>query len=131
MYNLVMDPKKWGFGNTNLPGVYFDEENRRHLNTIRSAYAELAADLSQKGRKDEARKALVKVDKMMLEENFPYGLTSRNNDHNKISMGFLEACYRADDQPLAAKVLASVKKDLQQFAGHFHRKSIDMQSKHS
>jgi len=51
---------------------------------------------------------------MMLQENFPYGLTSRNNDHNKISMGFLEGCYRAGDQPLATKVLASVKKDLQQ-----------------
>ena len=45
MYNLVMDPKKWGYGNANPPGVYYDEENRRHLNDIRKADTELAFDL--------------------------------------------------------------------------------------
>ena len=34
--------------------------------------------------------------------------------HNRNSISFLEACYRADDKTLAAKVMASVKKDLQQ-----------------
>lgn len=114
MYSLVMDPKRWGYGNANLPGVYFDEENRRHLNDIRKANTELAFDLIFKNKKDSARKVLERSDKMMLQENFPYGMTSRFNDHNKLSMGFLEACYRADDTQLAAKVLASVKKDLQQ-----------------
>ena len=28
MYDLVMDPKKWGYGNANLPNVYYDEINR-------------------------------------------------------------------------------------------------------
>jgi hypothetical protein len=105
---------KFGFGNANVPGVYFDEENRRHLNTIRSAYAELAFDLSSKGRKEEARKTLEKADKMMLQENFPYGMISRGNMHNRNSMAFLEACYRADDKELAAKVSKSVRTDLQQ-----------------
>ena len=50
--------------------MYYDEENRRHLNTIRSAYAELASYLSTKNRKEDARKILNKVDKGMLEENF-------------------------------------------------------------
>jgi len=119
MYKLVMDPKKWGFGNANLPGVYYDEENRRHLNDIRRADTELAFDLIFKNRKEDARKVLERTDKMMLQENFPYGLTSRNNDHNKISMGFLEACYRADDPQLAAKVLASVKRDMQQQSRYY------------
>jgi len=105
---------KFAFGNANVPNVYFDEENRRHLNTIRTAYAELAFDLSNKGRKEEARKVLEKVDKMMLQENFPYGHISRGNMHNRVSISFLEACYRADDKALAAKVLNSVRKDLQQ-----------------
>lgn len=105
---------KFAFGNANVPGVYFDEENRRHLNTIRTAYAELAVDLAAKGRKEEARKVLEKVDKMMLQENFPYGMISRGNMHNRNSIAFLEACYRADDKALAAKVLGSVRKDLQQ-----------------
>jgi hypothetical protein len=105
---------KFAFGNANIPGVYFDEENRRHLNTIRSAYAELAFDLASKNRKDEARKVLEKADKMMLQENFPYGHISRMNQHNRNSLAFLEACYRADAKDLANKVSKSVKTDLQQ-----------------
>ncbi|MDR6337914.1 hypothetical protein HNQ91_000936 [Filimonas zeae] len=105
---------KFRFGNANVPGVYFDEENRRHLNTIRRSYAELALDLSYKNRKEEARAVLAKVDSMMLQENMPYGLASRGNDHNSQSMMFLQAAYRADDAQLAAKVLKSVKTDLQQ-----------------
>jgi hypothetical protein len=101
-------------GNANVKGVYFDEENRRHLNTIRNAYAELAIDLSAKNRKEDARKVLDKVDEMMLQENFAYGMASRGNMHNKNSLLFLEACLMADDKVLAEKVAASVKKDLQQ-----------------
>lgn len=105
---------KFASGNANLPNVYFDEENRRHLNTIRTSYAELAFDLAAKGRKEDARKVLNKGDKMMLQENMPYGMISRGNMHNRNSIAFLEACYRADDQALAAKVLKSVRTDLQQ-----------------
>ncbi|HLL44639.1 MAG TPA: hypothetical protein VK369_15925, partial [Segetibacter sp.] len=112
MENRLMN--KFGFGNANIPNVYFDEENRRHLNTIRTAYAELAFDLSGKGRKEEARKVLGRADKMMLQENFPYGMISRGNMHNRNSISFLEACYRSDDKALAARVLSSVRKDLQQ-----------------
>ena len=104
----------FAFGNANVKGVYFDEENRRHLNTIRNAYAELAIDLSAKNRKEDARKALQLVDKMMLDENFSYGMVSRGNMHNKNSLLFLEACLISGDTTLAAKVSASVKKDLQQ-----------------
>lgn len=112
MYNVVMN--KFGYGNANLPGVYFDEENRRHLLSIRQANSELALDLASKNKLDSAKNVLERTDKMMLQENFPYGMVSRDNDHNRTSMQFLQACYRANDIPLANKVLASVKKDLQQ-----------------
>ena len=105
---------KFASGNANKPNVYFDEENRRHLNTIRVAYAELAFDLAAKGRKEEARKVLDKGDKMFLQENFSYGQISRGNQHNRNSVMYLEACYRSDAKDLAAKVLKSVKTDLQQ-----------------
>lgn len=112
MYNVVMN--KFAYGNANVPGVYFDEENRRHLNDIRRAHVELAFNLIFKNRKEDARKVLEKADKMMLQENYPYGYAARSNDHNMISLAFLEACYRAEDSTLAAKVKASVEKDLQQ-----------------
>ncbi|HVX51980.1 MAG TPA: DUF2723 domain-containing protein [Chitinophagaceae bacterium] len=103
---------KFGFGNAGLPGVYFDEENRRHLNIIRRADAELAIDLAFKNRKDDAIKVLKRTDDNMLQTNFPYGMASRGNDHNRISMLFLQACYQAGDTTLAAKVDAAIKKDL-------------------
>lgn len=112
MYDKAMN--KFSFGNANIPGVYFDEENRRHLNTIRQAYATLGMDLATKGRKEDARKALEKADKMMLQENFPYGMVSIGNQHNRLSMLFLQAALMAEDKPLADKVYKSVQKDLQQ-----------------
>jgi hypothetical protein len=114
--NWMLDKlsNKFAFGNADKPGVYFDEENRRHLGSIRSAYAELAIDLASKNRKEEAKAVLNKVDKMMHESNFGYGLTSRGNMHNRNSLLFLQACYLAGDQSLVQKVSAAVKKDLTQ-----------------
>ncbi len=112
MYDVVMN--KFRYGNANLPGVYFDEENRRHLNTIRRANTELAFDLAIKGRKEDAKKVLQKADAMLLQENFPYGMVSRGNEHNRLSLMFLQACYMADASELADKVLKSVEKDLKQ-----------------
>jgi len=111
---LITDPKKWGYGNANLPNVYLDEINRTELLGIRKSDLELAFDLIFKNRKDEAKKVLEQDDKMILQENLPYGMTSRNNNHNNVSLGFLEACYNVDAKELAAKVSASIKKDLQQ-----------------
>ncbi len=105
---------KFGAGNADIPGVYFDESNRRSLISIRTAYAELAVDLAVKGRKEEAQKFLQKADKMMREENFPYGHISSGNMHNRSSLVFLEACYRAGAKDLVDKVAKSVKTDLTQ-----------------
>ncbi len=118
MFDKVMN--KFGFGNANIFNVYYDEENRRHLNIIRRADAELALDLASKNRKDSAKLVLEKTDKMMLQSNFPYGMVSRNNEHNRISLMFLEACYRAEDKTLAAKVAKSIKTDLQQQVKYYN-----------
>ncbi len=112
MYDKLMN--KFGFGNAELKSVYYDEENRRHLQNIRQAYGELGAYLATKGNKDSARNVLNRADKMILQENFAYGMVSRYNQHNRTSLLFLDACYRAEAKDLAAKVEASVKKDLQQ-----------------
>ncbi|MGN6352557.1 MAG: glycosyltransferase family 117 protein [Parafilimonas sp.] len=111
-YNVVMN--KFAFGGANIPGVYFDEENRRHLNTIRKAEVDLAFDLIEKGKKDSAKAVLQKVDKNMLQQNFPYGMVSRGNDHNQLSLAVMQAAYMADDKALAEKIATSVKTDLQQ-----------------
>ncbi len=106
---------KFAYGNAITPGVYYDEENRRHLNTLRAAHAQLALSLIDAGKKDSARKLLDHFDQNVLESNFPYGMTSnRGNQHNRISMSFLLACYQSGDMTLATKVAASLQKDLSQ-----------------
>jgi len=111
-YNKMMNV--FGFGSADIKGVYFDEENRRHLNTIRAAYTDLAMNMVEKNRKDDAIKTLEKCDKMMLEENFPYGMVSRRNQHNNNSLMFLQACYLAGAKDLAEKVYKSISTDLEQ-----------------
>jgi hypothetical protein len=112
-YKIIME--KFAYGNANKPGVYYDEENRRHLNSIKYAHAQVALSLAAAGNKDSARKLLEHFDTNVLESNFPYGMTSnQNNLHDYFSFRFLEACYTAEDWALAKKVHASVKKDLDQ-----------------
>lgn len=112
-YNNIMN--KFSYGNAITPGVYYDEENRRHLNTLRAAHAQLALSLIAEGKKDSAKNILEHFDKNVYEPNFPYGMTAnRGNQHDRISMSFLLASYQSGDLPLAQKVAASLKKDLNQ-----------------
>ncbi|MDP4250775.1 MAG: DUF2723 domain-containing protein [Bacteroidota bacterium] len=112
-YKNIME--KFGYGNADKEGVYYDEENRRHLNSIRMAHSQVAFSLIDAGKKDSARNVLEHFDKSVRESNFPYGMTTnRGNQQDAISTDFLQACYLAGDSTLARKVEASLKKDLQQ-----------------
>ncbi len=96
-------------GNCDKPGVYFDEENRRHLLGMRGSFAELAMYLSMKNRKEDARKVLDKVDKMMSQDNLPYCLMGRNNMHNYYTTRLLDAAIRADHKVMAEKISKAFK----------------------
>jgi hypothetical protein len=112
-YKTIME--KFAYGNANVPGVYYDEENRRHLNSIKFTHAQVAMSLAMAGKKDSARRVLEQYDHHVLESNMPYGMTSnQGNLHDYFSFDFLQACYMAGDLPLAKKVAASLKKDLTQ-----------------
>ena len=106
---------KFAFGNAKNPNVYYDEENRRHLNSIRYSIAQVAQALILEGKKDSAKQILRKLDSETNEKNFPYGMTSnRGNQHNYFSYVFLQTCYEAGDLELAKKVSNSLMKDLKQ-----------------
>ncbi len=105
---------KYGFGSADKKGVYFDEQNRVHLNSIRGAYADGAAGMAEQGKKDEAKKLLDMADKHILEENMPYAMVSKNNQHNYFTLRFLEACYKTDYKQLADHVSKALHKDLDQ-----------------
>jgi hypothetical protein len=117
-YKNVME--KFRYGNADKPGVYFDEENRRHVNSIRLTHATIAKGLVSFDKKDSARKVLQKYDQSVLESNVPYGMTSnRGNFHNSISADFLDAAYTSGDLALAAKVDRSLKKDLEEQMSYY------------
>jgi hypothetical protein len=112
-YKIIMD--QFAYGNAGTEGVYYDEENRRHLNSIKFTHAQVAMSLAAAGKKDSARKILEHYDQNVLQSNMPYGMTSnRGNLHDYFSFDFLQACYMSGDSALAKKVAASLKKDLQQ-----------------
>lgn len=110
---------KFAFGNANIPGVYFDEENRRHLMGIRQSFAEVASQLIQEGDSAKAAELLNICDKNLLTENFPYGLVSRQNQHNTVSVQFMEAAYRSGDKKLGSKVSMGLTKDLEEQINYY------------
>lgn len=107
--------EKFAYGNAGKKGIYYDEENRRRMNIIKLAHAQLATSLAQAGKKEQAKQVLEHFDRQVLESNIPYGMTTNlGNQHNVISAQFLQACYQAGDLSLAKKVAASLRKDLQE-----------------
>lgn len=111
---------KFGFASANIKGVYFDEQNRLHLNSIRMAYAEAAASLADQNRKGEALQVLDKADKNILNENHPYAMVSKNNQHNYFTFKFLEASYKAGAKDLADRVSKALHKDFAQQISYYN-----------
>ncbi len=93
MYKNLME--KFAFGGADKKGVYFDEENRRHLLNIRSVYAEAAGNMADEGKKEEAQKLLEKVENGIDPTNLPYAMVSRFNSHNQTGLLYLEACLQS------------------------------------
>lgn len=110
---------KYEFGGANKKGVYFDEENRRHILNLRALYAEAAGNLADLGRKEDAVKLLDKVEAGINPANLPYGMTSRYNGHNQTGLLYLEACYKAGKMELAEKVRKDIKADLEQQQAYY------------
>jgi hypothetical protein len=94
--------------------AYLDEENRRHALIVRGVFAEAAGNLADAGRKEEAMKILNKGESLVPDKLLPYAMTSRGNAHNITGLSYLEAAYKAGNFPLAEKIKASLKKDMEQ-----------------
>jgi hypothetical protein len=110
MFQNLMN--KFKTGGANKPGVYFDEENRRHLLSIRSVYGEAAGNLADEGRKEDGVKLLEKAEALMSPANLPYAMVSRYNSHNQTALLYLEAAYKAGNMQLADKLKGAIRKDL-------------------
>jgi hypothetical protein len=106
-------------GNANKQGVYFDEENRRHLLSIRATYAQAASNLADGGRKPEAVSLLDRAEYLIHPDNLPYAMVSRDNGHNRTSLAYLEAAYKSRDADLIKKVKDALTKDFNQQLSYY------------
>jgi Protein O-mannosyl-transferase TMEM260-like len=112
MYENMM--KKFTNGHADVKGVYFDEENRRHLYQIRQSYADLARELLAKGEKDSAKAVVLKSDQLIPNTNAPYGIPSRYEGHNRASWLLMDAAYQSGATALAKKISDELNKDMNQ-----------------
>jgi len=117
MYENLM--KKFTNGHADVKGVYFDEENRRHLYTIRQSFADLAKELFAKGKKEEAKAVVLKADQLIPDTNVPYGIPSRVELHNQSSLTLMEAAYECGATELAEKISKALNKDFNQHMEYF------------
>jgi hypothetical protein len=106
-------------GNANQPGVYFDEENRRHLLSIRATYAQAAMNLANEGRKQEAVALLDRSESIIHPEALPYAMVGRDNGHNRTSIVYLEAAYKAGHTSLAKKLKDALTKDINEQLNYY------------
>ncbi|WP_126246431.1 glycosyltransferase family 117 protein [Chitinophaga rhizosphaerae] len=111
-FQTIME--KFHYGSVNVPDVYFDEPNRRMLQTIRNAHTKLAVALVNEGKKDQALTILNRQDTMFLPGNMPYAMTSPGNMHNLWGMEIVYAYYLAGDAKKAQDISAQIVKDLDQ-----------------
>ena len=117
IYSNLME--KYHFGGASKTGMYFDEENRRHMLNIREIFAEAAGNLADAGKTTEAKALIEKVEKEIPATALPYAMVSRYNSHNQTSLIYLEACYKAGMKDLAGKVKMAIQKDLEQQAAYY------------
>lgn len=104
-------------GNASNPNVYFDEENRRHLLSIRSVFAQEASALADESKKQQAVNVLARAESLMDPKAFPYAMTASSqnqNNHNRTGLLYLESAYKAGYTDLAKKVKAALVTDLRE-----------------
>ncbi|GAA3932436.1 DUF2723 domain-containing protein [Chitinophaga oryziterrae] len=119
MYNNLMN--KFSFGGANINGTYFDEPNRKLLQYVRNAYTRLGTALAIDNKKDSALTVLNKADKNLLENTFPYAMTTPGQMYNYSSMQTVYAYYLAGDKKKADEIAQKIIKDCNQQLNYYRQ----------
>jgi hypothetical protein len=102
------------FGGAQYPNIYFDENSRRSLMTMRQAFSTTGKALVLIGKKDSALQVLNYGYKMLTPSSFPYGMVSAGNMHDITSLQYAYACYLAGDIKKGDRIADDVISDCQQ-----------------
>ncbi len=110
-------------GNADKKGVYFDEENRRHLISIRNSYADAALAFAQKGTSADsihAIKLLEKCDQLIDQNIMPYGMVSDYQSNNSASLKLYTTALKVNNKALSSKIANSLEKDYNQQKAYYN-----------
>ncbi|MFL9484361.1 DUF2723 domain-containing protein [Chitinophagaceae bacterium LWZ2-11] len=119
---------KFKFGGAEKPNIYFDENGRRELMTIRHAFTELATALAISGNKDSALTVLNYGYKMLNPTTAPYGMVSSGNSDNIESLQYAYAYYLAGDIKKGDQIGAAIIHDCEQQIAYYSSLSDDAQA---
>jgi hypothetical protein len=117
MFTTLMT--KFKFGGGEKPGVYFDENGRRELLSIRGSYAMLGAALASDGKRDSALRVLNYGYKMLDPTTLPYGLVSTQNMENITSLQYANAFFLAGDTKTAIQIANATIRDCRQQVAYY------------
>jgi hypothetical protein len=123
MYTNLMT--KFKFGGAEKPGIYFDENGRRELMSIRHSFTELATALATSGSKDSALRVLNYGYKMLDPTSAPYGMVSMGNSENIESLQYAYAFYLAGDTQKGDLIGNAIIRDCQQQIAYYNSLSED------
>lgn len=102
------------FGGAQYPNIYFDENSRRSLMTIRRSFSSIGNVLAITGKMDSAQKVLNYGYKMLNPSSFSYGMVSSGNIHDITSLQYAYSCYLAGDKAKGDRIADDVIRDCQQ-----------------
>lgn len=118
MYTNLMT--KFRFGGGEKPNVYFDENGRRELLSIRGAYSQLGSTLALSGRRDSALKVLNYGYKMLDPTTLAYGMVSAGNMQDIASLQYASAFYQAGDRKMATLIANAAMRDCRQQIAYYN-----------
>jgi hypothetical protein len=117
MYRNLMT--KFKFGGAENNDVYFDENGRRVLLSIRSAFSTLGQVLATKAQKDSALKVLNYGYDKVRGTSLPWGLVSFRNQEDITSMQYAYAYYLAGDSAKGQQIADAVIRDCRQQVDYY------------
>ena len=117
MYTNLMT--KFKFGGGEKPNIYFDENGRRELLSIRGAFVSLGAALAASGRRDSALQVLNYGYKMIDPSTLSYGMVSTQNMQDISSLQYANAFYQAGDTKRSLEIANATIRDCRQQLAYY------------